>query len=100
VGLFVGIVISILVIVIVIGIVIGFFLLRRRGRHSNEVESQSSSDENRSVLKMDFIDDHIGDGDDTILTTYTDHITDEGDSQIAASIPTDFVVNLGSPLIV
>jgi hypothetical protein len=97
VGLIVGVVLSILIIVIVIGIVIGFFVLRRRRHHSRGVESQSSSDADRSVLKMDFINDHIGDdGDDTILTTYTDQVTDDGDLQ---SIPTDFVVNLGSPLI-
>jgi hypothetical protein len=98
VGLIVGVVVAVLMVVSG-GSVLTFFLLRRRGCHSRGVESQSSSDADRSVLKMDFIDDHIGDGDDTTMTTYTDQVTDEGDSQILASIPTEFMMNLGSPMI-
>jgi hypothetical protein len=97
VNLIIGVVLSILF--VVIGIIIGFFLLRRRGCHNRGVETQASNDADHSILKMNFIDDHIDGGEDTMLTTYTDQVTNEGDSQIPASITTDFTVNLRSLLI-
>jgi hypothetical protein len=93
-SLIVGIVLSI--VAVMIGVVVGFFFLyRRRG-----IGSRSSGDADRSILAMDFTDDHTKDADTTFLTTYNDQITDEGDSQIIGSIPMGFAVNLGSPLIV
>jgi hypothetical protein len=92
-GMIAGVTISV-VVVVVIGVVLGFFLLRRRAHHSHGLESQSSSDTERSILKMDILEG----GDDTMMTTYTDPVTDEGDLQIVSSIPTDFLVDIGSPL--
>jgi hypothetical protein len=95
-GLIVGIVISI--VAILIGVIVGFFLLWRT-RRSRAVESESSSGRNRSVMNLDFIDDHINDGEDTVLTTYTGQFTNEGNLPIPASIPTNITVNLTDSLL-
>jgi hypothetical protein len=96
VGHIIGIVISILV--VVIGAIIGFFLLRR-GRRCGEIESQSNSPPNSSIPRIDFNDEQIEGGDDTILTASTDQATDEEDLQMVVSIPTGFAVSIPSPLI-
>jgi hypothetical protein len=93
-GLIVGVVISILAVLIGVSI-LAFVLLRRR-----RIGRQSSDVTDRSVLNIDFIDDHLDGADDTILTTYSDQVTYEGESQIPGSLPTGFTVNVSSPLIV
>jgi heme/copper-type cytochrome/quinol oxidase subunit 2 len=89
-GLIVG--ISLSIVAVVIGVIVAFILLCRRRR----IESQSISGVNTTSLVVDFIDDHMEGADTTIMTTYTDQVTDEGASQVIGNIRTDFVANQGS----